>query len=73
MVTLYQYWKDLTPDERKKFCSDVGASYNYMESHLIHGRKKPSMEKIQAIVDASNEKLTHKGLFEFFLNRGSAA
>ena len=32
MVTLYQYWKDLTPDERKKFCSDVGASYNYMES-----------------------------------------
>lgn len=43
-----------------------------MESHLIHGRKKPSMETIQKMVDASDEKLTHKGIFEFFLGSSAA-
>lgn len=44
-----------------------------MEVHLIHGRKKPGMDTLQAIVDASNKKLTHEGLFNFFLNKAPAA
>jgi len=44
-----------------------------MESHLIHGRKKPRMETIQAIVDASNNKLSHKKLFDFFLKKTPSA
>ena len=44
-----------------------------MESHLIHGRKKPRMETIQAIVEASNNKLSHKNLFDFFLKKTPTA
>lgn len=73
MPNLYEYWKSLSEIEKNQFCSSVGISQGYMESHLIHGRKKPRMETIQAIVDASNDKLTHKNLFEFFLKRNPTA
>lgn len=71
MLTLYSYWKSLNEVERNSFCSKAGVSYGYMESHLIHGRKKPRMETIQAIIEASNDQLTHKGLFDFFLKNQS--
>lgn len=73
MMSLYDYWKALSEPEKREFCGTVGVSYGYMESHLIHGRKKPRMETIQAIVDASESKLTHKALFEFFLKKTIAA
>ncbi|QQN89406.1 MULTISPECIES: XRE family transcriptional regulator [Acinetobacter] len=73
MRNLYEYWKSLSEDERHIFCSRAGVSYGYMESHLIHGRKKPRMETIQAIVDASNNKLSHKKLFDFFLKKAPDA
>lgn len=73
MLNLYEYWKALSETEKNRFCESVGVSYGYMESHLIHGRKKPRMETIQAIVDASNNKLSHKNLFEFFLKKSPSA
>jgi hypothetical protein len=73
MLKLYEYWKALSETEKNLFCKSVGVSYGYMESHLIHGRKKPRMETIQAIVDASNNKLSHKNLFEFFLKKSPSA
>jgi len=73
MPNLYDYWKTLSEAEKNQFCSSVGVSYGYMESHLIHGRKKPRMETIQAIVEASNNKLTHKNLFDFFLKKAPTA
>ena len=73
MPNLYEFWKALSEPEKNKFCERVGVSYGYMESHLIHGRKKPRMETIQAIVDASNNKLSHKKLFEFFLKKNPSA
>lgn len=73
MITLYEYWKALSDSEKNEFCKRVGVSYGYMESHLIHGRKKPRMETIQAIVDASDCKLSHKALFDFFLKKEVAA
>lgn len=73
MRNLYDYWKSLSEDEKHIFCSRVGVSYGYMESHLIHGRKKPRMDTIQAIVDASNNKLSHKKLFDFFLKKTPSA
>ena len=69
MPNLYDYWKSLDGIQKEHFCRSVGVSPGYMESHLIHGRKKPRMETIQAIVDASNNKLTHKNLFDFFLKK----
>lgn len=69
MPNLYEFWKALSETEKNQFCLRVGVSYGYMESHLIHRRKKPRMETIQAIVDASNHKLSHKKLFEFFLKK----
>lgn len=73
MVTLYDFWRGLTKAERVKFCEATQISYRYMENHLIHGRKKPSMETIQKIVDASDQKLTHKSIFEFFLSKSVAS
>lgn len=73
MLNLYEYWKALSEVERNQFCSRVGVSHGYMESHLIHGRKKPRMETIQAIVEASNNTLSHKNLFEFFLKKTASA
>lgn len=73
MLNLYEYWKTLSEVEKSQFCSRVGVSHGYMESHLIHGRKKPRMETIQAIVEASNNKLSHKNLFEFFLKKTPSA
>lgn len=72
MLTLYDFWRGLEKSERVQFCETTKISYGYMESHLIHGRKKPSMETIQKMVDASDEKLTHKGIFEFFLGSSAA-
>jgi len=69
MPNLYEYWKALSETDKDLFCARVGVSYGYMESHLIHGRKKPRMETIQAIVDASDCKLSHKALFDFFLKK----
>lgn len=69
MLTLYDFWRSLEKNERIQFCETTKISYGYMESHLIHGRKKPSMETIQKMVDASNKKLTHKSIFEFFLGK----
>lgn len=73
MITLYDFWRSLNKDERIQFCANTKISYGYMESHLIHGRKKPSMETIQKMVDASNKKLTHKSIFDFFLGKSKAA
>lgn len=73
MITLYDFWRGLDKDQRIKFCETTKISYGYMESHLIHGRKKPSMETIQKMVDASNNQLTHKSIFDFFLNKSSVA
>lgn len=73
MITLYDFWRGLEKEERIQFCETAKISYGYMESHLIHGRKKPSMETIQKMVDASNKKLTHKSIFDFFLRKTNAA
>lgn len=73
MPNLYEFWRGLDRGGRVRFCNDANISYKYMESHLIHGRKKPSMETVQAIVNASNNKLTHKSLFEFFLGSSTVA
>lgn len=67
MPNLYSFWRELSECDRKEFCKKAEVSYGYMETHLIHGRKKPRMETIQKMVDASNQKLTHKSLFDFFL------
>ena len=69
MLTLYDFWRGLDKSERIHFCEVTSISYGYMESHLIHGRKKPSMDTIQKMVDASEKKLTHEGLFNFFLGK----
>lgn len=73
VITLYDYWKGLSKEERVRFCEKSKVTYGYMESHLIHGRKKPSMETVQAMVDASNKHLTHKSIFDFFLQQHRVA
>lgn len=72
MLTLHSYWRGLSESDRIKFCEKAEVTYGYMETHLIHARKKPRMETIQ-MVEASNQKLTHKSLFDFFLGTSKTA
>jgi hypothetical protein len=73
MLTLHSYWRGLSESDRLKFCKDAEVTYGYMETHLIHARKRPRMETIQKMVEASNQKLTHKSLFDFFLGTSKTA
>ena len=73
MLDLHTYWRALPEAKKAEFCLKVGVSHGYMESHLIHARKKPRMETIQAIVGASEKKLTHEQLFNFFLRKNTEA
>ena len=73
MLTLYSYWRGLSESERLKFCEEVKVTYGYMETQLIHARKNPRMETIQKMVEASNQQLTHKSLFDFFLGTSKTA
>lgn len=73
MKTLYEYWRSLSENEKQEFCQKVGVTYEYMNIHLIHKRRKPRLDAIQSMVDASNGVLTLESLFDFFLSNQATA
>ena len=70
-MNLYKFWRELTPDERRSFCINASIGYRYMDNHLVHGKKSPSIKVLDAMVSASNGKLTHKDLVSFFVESNS--
>lgn len=72
MLTLHSYWRGLSESDRIKFCEKAEVTYGYMETHLIHARKNQEWKQSK-MVEASNQKLTHKSLFDFFLGTSKTA
>lgn len=67
-MNLYSFWRSLTADQRKAFCKKAAIGYRYMDNHLVHKTKKPSIRVVHAMVLASNKELTHEGVIKFFVS-----
>ena len=67
MSDLYDYWSNLSHTEREAFAADSRLSVAYINTHLIHRRKIPSLAALKRLADASNGKLTYHGLCDFFI------
>ncbi len=66
-MNLYLFWRGLSAEQRKSFCKTAGIGYRYMDNHLVHRTKKPSIKTVDAMVRASNDALTHQGVIGFFM------
>ncbi|HDX6065146.1 XRE family transcriptional regulator [Acinetobacter baumannii] len=67
MFNLYKWWRSLSHEQRKNFCLKANVGYRYMDNHLVHRNKNPSIKTVDSIVRNSNGEITHKDLIEFFL------
>ncbi len=66
-MNLYLFWRGLSAEQRKSFCKTAGIVYRYMDNHLVHRTKKPSIKTVDAMVRASNDALTHQDVIGFFM------
>lgn len=57
----------MSHEQRKNFCLKANVGYRYMDNHLVHRNKNPSIKTVDSIVRNSNGEITHKELIEFFL------
>lgn len=64
---LYKWWRGLTQAERKDFCRRAKVGFRYMDNHLVHRNKNPSIKTLDAIVKNSSGQITHKDLIEYFI------
>ncbi|WP_257234907.1 MULTISPECIES: XRE family transcriptional regulator [unclassified Acinetobacter] len=71
-MNLYLFWRGLSAEQRKSFCKTAGIGYRYMDNHLVHRTKKPSIKTVDAMVKASNDALTHEDVIGFFMQASSA-
>jgi hypothetical protein len=68
-MTLYEYWRSLSEEDKRDFCAAINLTFDYVNVQLIHARRKPRIECIQAMVDHSKGQLTLQGLFDIFLKK----
>ncbi|WP_269915394.1 XRE family transcriptional regulator [Acinetobacter sp. HY1485] len=68
-----KFWKSLTSEEKDVFCKKVKLTKGYITTRLIYKSRKPTLERIDLMVSASNGKLTHQGLIHFFINNKKAS
>ena len=69
MGNLHTYWLGLSPKDRKDFAAKSGLSHDYINTHLIHRRKIPSLSAIDCLATASNGDLSYHGLCDFFISK----
>jgi hypothetical protein len=69
MSNLHKYWLDLTPEQRQEFADNSVLSADYINTHLIHRRKIPSLSAINRLAEASHGELSYHGLCDFFINQ----
>lgn len=67
MNNLRKYWLSLSPEQRQKFADSSVLSAEYINTHLIHRRKIPSLSAIKRLADASNGNLDYHELCDFFV------
>lgn len=68
MSNLHKYWLELSPEGRKAFAARSELSADYINTHLIHRRKIPSLSAIDRLAAASNGELSYHGLCDFFIS-----
>ena len=71
MSNLYKYWRGLNDEQKKDFADKAGLSMDYIETHLIHKRKTPPLDRLMQMAKASNGRLSYHGLCDFFLTEGA--
>ncbi len=72
MSNLHTYWRGLNDEQKNSFAERAGLSTDYIETHLIHKRKTPPLERLMQMAKASNGRLSFHGLCDFFLNEEHA-
>lgn len=72
MSNLYKYWRSLNDEQKKGFADKAGLSMDYIETHLIHKRKTPPLDRLMQMAKASNGRLSYHGLCDFFLVENEA-
>lgn len=70
-MNLYSFWRGLTAEQRKSFCRKAGIGYRYMDNHLVHRTKNPSIKTVDAMVKASNDALSHEDVIGFFMQESA--
>ncbi len=67
MSNLYNYWRSLDDNQKESFAQRCDLKADYIETHLIHKRKTPPLDRLMKMAQASNGRLSHHGLCDFFL------
>lgn len=67
MSDLYKYWRGLNDSQKADFAKKSGLKADYIETHLIHRRKTPRLDRLMKMAVASNGRLSYHGLCDFFL------
>lgn len=60
-MTLKEHWYSLTPDEKQKAAEAVGTSAPHL-SHIVHGRRRPSIKMAVRLEEALGEPWTRERL-----------
>lgn len=68
MSDLYTFWMSLSDEQKKEFAQKSELSPAYINTHLIHRRKTPPLEKLKKMASVSDGKLSYHGLCDFFVN-----
>ena len=65
-----RYYNSLSPSEKEFFAAYIGTTSNYIGTHFMSKdplkRKTPRIGLLNKMVEASDGKLTYKGLAEYF-------
>jgi uncharacterized protein HemY len=72
-MNLYDYWRKLSKSEKSEFAVKAVLSEQYIETHLIHRRKKPLIETMQRMAEASDGEVSYDDLFTFFYTKHEPA
>ena len=68
MSNLYKYWRSLDDNQKESFAQRCGLKPVYIETHLIHKRKTPPLNRLMKMAQASNGSLSYHGLCDFFIH-----
>ena len=68
MSNLYTFWMWLSNEQKAEFAEKSELSPAYINTHLIHRRKTPPLDKLNQMAVASGGELSYHGLCDFFLH-----
>ena len=68
MSNLYTFWMGLSNEQKAEFAEKSELSPAYINTHLIHRRKTPPLDKLNQMAVASGGELSYHGLCDFFLH-----